>query len=59
MDPKFQELLKTTDLANLQKMLFEAPENLQKIGGKPLLHLDRWEATCGGQDFMKKGMINE
>jgi hypothetical protein len=44
MDPKFQELLKTTDLAVLQKMLFEAPENQQKIGSKPLLHLDRWEA---------------
>jgi hypothetical protein len=59
MDPKFQALLKTTDLKILQKMLFEAQENAELIGGKPLLHLDRWEATCGGQDFMKKGMINE
>jgi hypothetical protein len=32
IDPKFQELLKTTDLTVLQKMLFGAPENQQKIG---------------------------
>jgi hypothetical protein len=59
LDQAFRELLATTDVALLQKQLLEAPENLEYLGGKCILHLPWWAATCGGVEFMRMGMTHD
>jgi hypothetical protein len=50
------ELINNTNLEKLQNLLVQTSFPKEQLGGKPLQHLERWEATCGGQDFMRFGM---
>jgi hypothetical protein len=55
-DPQFLEIINNRDLTSLLRIYAQPSFPDEKLGGKPLLRLDRWTKRCGGADFMRVGM---
>jgi hypothetical protein len=49
------DICKSGDLDRLRQVVMTPVTG--KLAGKPLLYLDVWEATCGGAEFMRRGVL--
>jgi hypothetical protein len=52
-----QEVWDSTDYRMLMYVINET--RTEKIGARPLLHLNVWERTCGGREFMAEGLTEK